>query len=293
MLHETVRQLYSEQPQRTLYHYTSLTGLMGIVEKRNFWVSDIRYLNDSEELKHLGRWLDGTTGRLQQSQGPQKVLTQFREWLQRRLLVDFGPTLFVGSFTEEGNLLSQWRGYCPHGRGVSIGFSPLKIIEQSQRHSFMIGKCIYDSRTKSDLAGQVINAVISAAERVGEASELHPSQSYHGVFKQIEPELLKIAALVKDDSFSEEKEWRVVSQVFTNFIESPIKFREAPSMLIPYMEMPLVDGGQKLPIGDIIVGPTPTINLSMESIVRYLNRLGVVNLSIKSCGIPYRGLSTR
>jgi hypothetical protein len=44
MLLGTVSQLYSEKPKRTLYHYTSLTGLMGIVEHRNFWVSDIRYL---------------------------------------------------------------------------------------------------------------------------------------------------------------------------------------------------------------------------------------------------------
>jgi len=291
MLDETVKQLYLEQPQRTLYHYTSLTGLMGIIEKRNFWMSDIRYLNDSQELKHLGRWLDGIAGRLEQSHGPKKALTQFREWLQHRLLVDFGPTLFVGSFTERGNLLSQWRGYCPHGRGVSIGFSPFKLIEQTQRHSFMIGECIYDSPTKSDLAEHVINAIISAAEHVGESSEFHPSQSYHGVFKKIDPELLRIAAVVKDDSFHEEKEWRVVSPVFTNFIEPPMKFREAPTMLIPYMEMPLADSGQKLPIEDIIVGPTPTVGLSMESIVRYLRRSGI-DSRIASCGIPYRGSST-
>src|SRR5215472_6382632 len=103
MLHETVRQLYSGEPQRTLYHYTSLTGLKGIVEQRNFWVSDIRYLNDSEELRHLGKWLNDTAGRLEQSLGPKKVFMQFREWLGHRLLIDFGPTLFVGSFTERGN----------------------------------------------------------------------------------------------------------------------------------------------------------------------------------------------
>jgi len=190
MLHEAMSQLYSDKPQRTLYHYTSLTGLKGIIEQRNIWVSDICYLNDSEELRHLGRWLDDTAGRLEQSLGPQKALTQFREWLRHWFLVDSGPSLFVGSFTERGNLLSQWRGYCPRGRGVSIGFSPSKIIEHAQRHSFMIGKCVHDSQTKSDLALRVINAIISAAQRKGESSDLHPSQSYHGLFREIEPELL-------------------------------------------------------------------------------------------------------
>jgi len=59
-------------------------------------------------------------------------------------------------------------------------------------------------------------------------------------------------------------------------------------MLISYMEMPLVDNGQKLPIVDIIVGPTPTMNLSMESLIRYLRRSGV-DSRIANCGIPYRG----
>jgi hypothetical protein len=231
--------------------------MMGIVEQRSFWVSDIRYLNDSEELRHLGRWLNGTAGRREQTEGPQKVLTQFREWLRHRLLIDFGPTLFVGSFTERGNLLSQWRGYCQHGRGVSIGFNPFKMIEYTQRHSFMIGRCIYDRQAKSDLAEQVINTIISTAESNGESSELHPCQSYHGIFREIEPELLRIATLVKDDSFHEEKEWRVVSPVFSNYIEPPIKFREGSSMLIPYMELPLGDSGQKIQIEEIFVGPTP------------------------------------
>jgi hypothetical protein len=60
---------------RTMYHYTSLTGLMGIVEQRNLWVSDIRYLNDSEELRRLGRWLNGTVRGLEQSQGRTYALT--------------------------------------------------------------------------------------------------------------------------------------------------------------------------------------------------------------------------
>jgi hypothetical protein len=290
MLHETVRQLYSEEPQRTLYHYTSLTGLKGIVEQRNFWVSDIRYLNDSEELRHLAKWLNDTAGRLEQSLGPKKVLTQFREWLRHRLLIDFGPTLFVGSFTERGNLLSQWRGYCQHGRGLSIGFSPSKIIEYTRRHSFVIGRCIYDSQTKSCLAEQVINEIITAAERNGESSEFHPSQSYYGTFAETEPELLRIAALVKDDGFHEEKEWRVVSPVFSNYIEPPIKFREGSSMLIPYMEVPLADSSQKIQIEDIFVGPTPTMSLSMTSLRQYLDRSAIC-ARIVSCGIPYRGSS--
>jgi len=171
--------------------------------------------------------------------------------------------------------------------GVSIGFSPSKIIEYTQRHSFIIGRCIYDSETKSHLAEQVINAIISTAELNGASPEFHPSQSYYGIFREIEPELLRIAALVKDRSFHEEKEWRVVSQIFSNYIEPPIKFREGSSMLIPYIEMPLAESGQKIQIEDIFVGPSPTMNLSVDSLSRYLRRSAMCG-RIASCGIPHR-----
>ncbi|MBV8696336.1 hypothetical protein [Bradyrhizobium sp.] len=36
----------------TLYHYTDLVGLEGILKTSNFWFTDYRRLNDPSELKH-------------------------------------------------------------------------------------------------------------------------------------------------------------------------------------------------------------------------------------------------
>lgn len=287
MVHETVSLLYSIQPNSTLYHYTSLSGLMGMVEKRNFWASDIRYLNDSEELNHIESWLYGEIiERLQQSNTFQKVLLQFHEWLRERL--NYGPMVFVGCFTENGNLLSQWRGYCPHGQGVSIGFNPTKLVKRASLNSFAIGKCIYDKDTKSGLAKKVIDAVISASQKNGESENYHPSQSYHAVFAEMELQLFRIAALIKAESFKEEAEWRLVSQPLSSFVEPKLKFREGLSMLIPYMELPLSDHNKKIEMEHVFVGPTPTMNLSIDSVRRYLSREAVCP-TIYNCGIPYRG----
>ena len=34
---------------QTIYHYTGLKGLMGIVEHKRLWATDVRYLNDTSE----------------------------------------------------------------------------------------------------------------------------------------------------------------------------------------------------------------------------------------------------
>jgi hypothetical protein len=57
----------SETPDR-LYHYTDARGLLGILESRKLWASDVRLLNDARELDYAAdlvrRWLDDLSGLL-------------------------------------------------------------------------------------------------------------------------------------------------------------------------------------------------------------------------------------
>jgi len=51
---------FSESPDASLYHYTSLTSLVGIATKRELWASHVYYLNDSKEIIHACELLDST-----------------------------------------------------------------------------------------------------------------------------------------------------------------------------------------------------------------------------------------
>jgi hypothetical protein len=42
--------LYQEPPPIRLYHYTSLKGLLWLLESGHIWASEVRYLNDSAEI---------------------------------------------------------------------------------------------------------------------------------------------------------------------------------------------------------------------------------------------------
>ena len=35
-----------------LYHYTSIDGFMSIMQNRDFWISNIHYMNDSQEFEN-------------------------------------------------------------------------------------------------------------------------------------------------------------------------------------------------------------------------------------------------
>jgi hypothetical protein len=281
--------LFSTRPSGTLYHYTSLTGLEGILSSGSLWATDIRYLNDAAEMQHTAEIIRiEIAKRLELGSGNPKLLSQLKEWIFDRL--ENGHMLFVSSFTANGNILSQWRGYCPHGKGVSLGFDAESICACASELSFQVGKCIYDYATQAELASQIISAIEDLAERFGEAgkSKRHPSQSYHDVFEAVETDILRIASLLKHPSFREEDEWRVVSPVLTNYVTSPIAYREGLSMLVPYIEFNLARKS-KVKLEHIFLGPTPNVNLSMSSLSRSLSRKGLSpSRGLTYCSIPYR-----
>lgn len=288
MLQNLVAKLYGQTPTNILYHYTSLAGLMGILTSKALWASEIKYLNDAEELKYLGNI---TRTAILQRKGDDdatsEILRQFSEWTKHRL--DSGHLLFVCSFTENGNLLSQWRGYCPHGKGVSLGFSPGRILTAASEQSFLVGKCIYDRATQDSVVSELISAVISLAVERGPTLQMAPSQSYNAVFEELELDLLRSAALLKNPAFREENEWRLVSPFHIRFIEAPIKYREGATMLIPYLDFSLLHvGGEQLELDHIFVGPTPDMGLSFTSLSQFVRRHARCPLMTAS-QLPFRG----
>ncbi len=106
MIQNITSRLYSDIPGERLYHYSSFNGLLGIVESRSLWASDIRYMNDSAELKHTADLIrKEVTRRIRAGHQQPDLLNQFLDWVTHR--ITNGHMLFATSFRSNGNLLSQ------------------------------------------------------------------------------------------------------------------------------------------------------------------------------------------
>ncbi|MGW8194900.1 MAG: DUF2971 domain-containing protein [Desulforhopalus sp.] len=283
--------LLGDTPKGLLYHYTTLTGLRGIVGSQTLWASDIRYMNDSAELKHAADLISTEVHkRIGEGSAKADLLGQFVDWIAHR--ITNGHLLFAASFRSHGNLLSQWRGYSEHGKGVSLGFSADYILKCVRRQQFQIGKCIYEPARQRQLIGQVVDAVEAQVNEVvkgGEGRE-HLARIYRTAFEDMEIDLLRIAAILKHPSFQEEEEWRIISPVFANDTASPILFREANAMLVPYIEFDLqLEKQYPLQLEHLFLGPTSNINISMNSLKMFLTQHGIIPAQgIEYCQIPYR-----
>lgn len=284
-----------------LYHYTDQNGFMGIFNDRALWATKIHYLNDKSEyylatkiaLKIINDRINVISEELKNKQMFEEyeininILFAYQEFSHRIEMVS-NINLCVCSLTEQGDLLSQWRGYSKKIGGYSIGFDFQGIKSIANDNGFELVKCIYDELTQQERVESIINKSIELVGKSVERDQVKKRADY------FEKELIKLAPALKDKSFSEEAEWRLISIVKTKDLD----FRAGNSMIIPYKKIPL---GQKIELRNIlkevIVGHTPHIVLAQRATQLFLIKTLIESGDLSSryrpfdvleSAIPYR-----
>ncbi len=272
----------------TLYHYTGFSSLRGIVQGKSLWVGSVHYMNDAMELWQA---LDGIDYLLEPQiafggSSPRTLFShQFKRWIGK-LRGDLDKTLFIFSLSEAESILSQWRSYTPHGKGVSIGFSRGIVDRLLDVHKFKLGKCVYDPNDQQALLHALVEKLWSTCQNG--THEIFPTGApteidYSPVFEKHASDIYQVLALVKNQAFEEEREWRLISPL--HFDLANCDFREGESMMVPYLTVSL--GKEQVKFDSVLLGPTPHSKLSVASLIAYLAKEGACT-NVGHCEIPYR-----
>jgi len=287
-----------------LYHYTSLNGVLGILGSRSLWASHVSYLNDASEFFHGISFAKDIAASLFMEDD---YLAAFG-WAARHALESISPTdLYVTSFSEKGDLLSQWRGYCPAGAGICLGFDFGHLKDFCQDRGYRLEKCIY-THNKQFL--QVKSLVIKSLERF---PKLHLSRAEFDLLspkEQVEAELAyryqtsegganqpeadaavgqlcaeigELAPLFKNEGFHEEAEWRILAKGSSE----EIKFRSGPTYLVPYIELDILSSGAHSALKEVIIGPNPNQERCAESVEKLLSACGLNGVEVRISPIPF------
>lgn len=111
----TLAQFLAQRPSGPLYQYTNADGLIGILDRKELWASNVMHLNDAQEFRQgikmlLTQMEDRLRGRYES--GPHSLSWKglYEEW-KTSSLKSWGR-MHVISFSANGDQLSQWRAYC-------------------------------------------------------------------------------------------------------------------------------------------------------------------------------------
>jgi len=129
-----------DNPPEQLYHYTTPQGLLGILGQHTLRATNVRYFNDPNELNYAAELVanvcEGLRSEYPKKSIEQKFLVDFPHHFAS--LVDEKNDIYVVSFCENGDLLSQWRGYASNGSGFAIGFDTQALKELKVRNDLLI-----------------------------------------------------------------------------------------------------------------------------------------------------------
>ncbi len=216
-----------------LYHYASNQKGFGILSSKSIRLSDICKSNDYRELTlFFPDIFDAIFIAFKESPFDLKYEGKYGEdalislcELTERMIghaIECGDfSNFVLCFSEQSDLLSQWRGYANDGQGISIGFSKelLKKICDEDSGILRLEKVVYINEEQrqhliNELSAEVIENLKGLRKWIVNEMTHDDSSSdtdgllgfnFHGMIESILIDSLKY----KPIGFEEEKEWRL------------------------------------------------------------------------------------
>jgi hypothetical protein len=185
-------------PKQTLYHYTSVDGLIGILRSKSLWLTDLYNTNDPREI-HLGfeHFLSALSQvRLSEYPGPQGL------FLDRMILTlneyKKNTRSYCACFSLAADELPMWAAYGSNYGGVAIGFRPTAITSMIGR----LQKVVYSDDDTALTLRNIASTIASEYKNCYNLSAIGEIQSTSASYAAM--------TSLKHQSWSYEREVRLV-----------------------------------------------------------------------------------
>ena len=271
-------------------HYTDLSGLKGILEANEFWLSDHRFLNDLSEYSYGQELAIKVIKEFLRQESDSNFSTLLKEVL--RTVTEVAPVFYVASFSLAQDRLDQWKGYGRTNEGVCLVLKNDVTLGRegvlTQIPAIEPMQVIYDLEEQTRRLRATIS--IFRDEFINRPCDISRT------FSLWQRDLAFLVAYefirFKHKEYSSEEEIRLVvsseSSILTN--KKP-RHRISNGRLIPYVttKNQLLSYDVKVPLAEVIVGPLATQDSIIRSIEVFLHNTGYENIRVRGSSVPFRG----
>jgi hypothetical protein len=188
-----------------------MAGLRGIVDTRSFWASHAEYLSDASELTYATALIQEVVA----DEAGRLASKSVRSLAERPEVVDpllIGLRPFVVCFCENGDLLSQWRGYGASGPAYALGLD-LRIVSALRIANCVLRKVIYSRADQEALVRASVQNWAAAIEAQVSAGTPEDTIYPYPALWILQSMLVEQYLCFKHPAFAEEHEWRLIKLV--------------------------------------------------------------------------------
>jgi len=307
-----------EDTEKPLYHYTPADAMKNIIENKQFYLTDVNFVNDLFETKHvtslLAELLENPELLKDEDFDLKKSIMEIADKSQTRA--------FILSFSKHDDELSMWNYYTGKtGYSLEIdleqfkkrlgikedytniwdNIKPADEKEKSdkkiQNKNFKLKNSLKDNPFAPVILGRIIYDKEQQKELLKKIIEFNKkwateeSQPYCEAFMPVI--FSRITPFVKSDHFKVEDEVRLAIIVDEDKfdISDFMNFRSSNNMIVPYLILDLSTHLQYL-IKRVTIGPPGNNNPDIEKgIKQFLKAKGYYSTSIKKSKIGLRSIN--
>lgn len=249
----------TNSPPPVLYHYTDPAGLIGMMRTKEVWATDARFLNDSSEMTYVREIVVAAAASTAAQSAHARYLCAKLAGIEAADL--YQGSIYVASFSEQRDLLSQWRAYGGDGLGYGLGFATEPNLEAAHPSTAFPAlqvskyrKVIYDPSCTGGALWDAVVAIIRLVDQVesGELAMQSSEQAYGSILRLLQ----QVYPTVKNEGFAEEDEWRIVFRnLAADGVLANLQFRPSSLGIATYVPLQWQTEDNTPPLIEIVMGP--------------------------------------
>lgn len=291
----------------TCWHYTSTSGVMGILDTGRLWASSVRMLNDASELiyglKVLKEAFEVVRAECESRRKVADFLDEVARWVfSKAALAD----VYVACASQRSDDLGQWRGYggsVPYAIEFEVDALSPNVSEGQAPTQLLLNflawrRVIYEPADQMKLASSVWHYVADLTPARERDGSLPSSRQISAHRDSALFAILMTLPYLKHAAFKSEEEVRAAVVLHDEHTVQR-RFRESRFGVTPYIELgrrkldprstlPLATPPEPLTIRSVMIGPCEDRLAAMVGVRTMLETLpyGAPDVSISSA--PYR-----
>jgi hypothetical protein len=273
-----------------VYHYTDGPAAANILEEAKLRATNILYLDDGRDMGHSVEFFrQAMADRLRANPGGATaeliaIITQY--------LSEVGglvpPDIWIATLTRERDNAEQWNAIAErgHGHGVALGFTAAGIQRSAESGGALLAPCCYDDATKV----AIMTRGLSVLEKLYEKRRQNSAKPTTGgaLVHYVIRELALFGALMKRSDLAHEEEWRVI---LCNPSQTAVGARRITAMARPdytglYIDLDIADATDRLPICEILVGPSIHQQMTARAFWTLLYKHGYDRAEVAQSRVP-------
>lgn len=284
---ELLKKYAFKEPQ-SVWHYTSSSALLNMLENNSIWLSDFRLLNDTSELNY---GLNIFKNAAEQFKGINALAPQAE--LVRALMQEFDRSekfslAYVFCVCAEEDSVTQWLSYAAKSTDpVAMKFD-LQSLRNFSWNEFRtrVFPVAYRPEVQRNIANSMVRSFLTLpqcksylAGNVRDRSKID--------FELFATMCANMCIQFKHPKFQAEQEWRVVCQFGAEHGPGQkLEFRSSGAGVTPYINIQPKDG--LLPISGVMLGPKIANRIQLKSHNELLLRYDYFDAEVTMSGVPLR-----